>query len=156
MTKKEIVELNNQLTSFKHLRGNVKFPYGVNRNLRLLKGEVEDLEGVTKEYNEGRDKIIKSFYKVDEKTKAPLVENNRYQFTDIDKLNEALKQYEVEQKEFLDKYKEILKEEVQIELYKIDLSSLEDLYTVDGGGKDHPFSFSAFELEGLSAIIKEE
>jgi seryl-tRNA synthetase len=154
MKKKEVVALNRNLSEVKHLRGNIKFSYALNRNIGKLKPEIDALEETSKEYKEKRDELIKSFYKKDKKGE-PVVEDNHYVFTDQKKLEKALEKFEEEQKPFLDKYNEILEEEVKVDLYTVGLDCFEGLYVISKDNKHVPISFSAVELDMFDAIIKE-
>jgi hypothetical protein len=107
MTKEEIVNLYDSLTSCNNLSGK-KFSYCLARNLNLLKNNVIKFE-------EERKLLLESFSEKDE-TGKPIIKDNKYNIKDLDSYN----------KEF-----NTLKEEKEeVNLFKISMEEIPENITV--------------------------
>ena len=107
MTKQDLLNTFEALTKLGNIAG-VKFSYFVGRNINLLKPEVV-------KYNDDRKILLESCSEKDENGKLKTKENG----------DAILKDTEV----WAEKIKELLEEEVNIDLYKININDIPDTIT---------------------------
>lgn len=162
MTKREVgdfwLALNHR--SLGELKG-VKFSYGVAKNKIKIRGEInaldkakEDIESITKDYDEARIDILKEFADKDENGNPETFIDARrvVQFKIVEnrsKVEEKVEELQKEHKESIDKQEKekdifngILKEEVEVDVYMI---SIEDI----------PEDISVASMTNLTWMISE-
>jgi hypothetical protein len=153
MKRKEVLQLHNNLKNFENVKGNIMFSHMNNLNLDVVKSIVDDLTKMTKDYSEGKYKLVKELALKDDKGKF-ILEGNTYIFADKDTLTEALTKYNEDNKETLDKYKLILEEEVEVDLYKVGIEAFQGLYVTDKDGEKILIDLSPKELRSFELVIK--
>lgn len=129
ITKKDLGDLYQGLLSVDNLTG-VKFSYAVARNLSMLKSEMESLKkaiSMSKEFAEyefKRVELAESFAVVE--NGKPKVVNGEYEIKDeeafkvkFELLQHSYKEAIDGRKKQLSKLRELLKEEIEIDLYMI-------------------------------------
>lgn len=137
MKKKDILSLYKGLNSLGGLRG-VKFTYAVAKNIRVLHDEITSLEKAVEadeqfqEYDKKRVELAKEHAQKDEKGE-PKVENSQFVLEDQKAFE---KEHALLRDEYADtiakrenqlaEYKELLEEDVAVELHKINISQVPD------------------------------
>lgn len=140
MKKSEIIELYNGLSGVLGLVG-VTFGYSVNKNLAIIKPEIEALQKALTpsekflEYDAKRVEIVKKYAKKDEKQEFVLFDVGGRKSFDVAGQEEAVenevKPLKEEYKEAIElnekqmkEYNELLDKEAKIDLYKVKLENL--------------------------------
>ena len=155
MKKSDSIVLFQALNKLGNLAG-VKFAYAVNRNLALLKPELESLEKASapsEEYmkfeKEIRIPMVEKFAKKDDKGK-PIQKDNQYEIEDQKGLVKAFAKVKEENKEVFEarekqvlEYNELLKTDSDVVLFKISKDEL-------------PSNISVAQLNGIMAIVSED
>ena len=142
MTKRELLNLYISLNKLGHLQG-VKFAYGIAKNINILRPEVEAIQKAQDaapeyiKFDQERIDLAQSMANKDEKGNPEtngmsyaitLREDFDREFKKLqDKYDEAIKDREKQMGE----YEELLKEEVEVKLYKIKLSELPEAITTE-------------------------
>jgi len=157
ITKKELVEFSNALTRVGSLKGSVKWAAAVDRNVRYIKDEVENLTEAGKpvegalEFEKARNELCILHAEKGEDGKPKTNEDgttyniaNPAAFaTDMEELKakhaDVIKQQEAKNKEV----EELLKETVEIEVRKISLSIIPD-------------DISPAQISGLFPMLNDE
>lgn len=153
LTKQGILDLNAALNSCGNLTG-VKFAYAIARNKTKLKPEIEAMQEAYKasdsflQYDKERIELaIKHAKKIDGK---PQIENGEYVIEDKEKFDNDLKLLRETHREAIEArgkqekdFTELLKEEVEIDLYTIPPSYV-------------PENISANQMTGIISIVQEE
>ena len=117
MTNKKVLDLAEALEKVGNLKGE-KFVYCVARNNNLLRT-------ILKNYIEARKTLQESFAKKDEKGEPILLD-------DKDQFGRPTKKYDIEDtKTFNEKLEELLKEETEVKLYRMNQSDLPADITAD-------------------------
>ena len=117
MTNKSVLDLAEALEKVGNLKGE-KFVYCVARNNNLLRP-------ILKNYIEARKALQESFAKKDEKGEPILLD-------DKDQFGRPTKKYDIEDmKGFNEKLEELLKEETEVKLYRINQDILPADITAD-------------------------
>ena len=154
MTKQKLVELYQNLKNLGELKG-VKFAYGVAKNIGIIQPEIEALQKAinpTEDFSlfeKERIELAKNHSKKDDKGN-PIIENNQFIMEDTEKFSKEFEALKENHKEAIYKrekqtedYNNLLKEEIEINLYKIKIS-------------DVPQDISAKQLEGIFGIIEND
>lgn len=159
MKKSETIALYNGLNSVGNLTG-VIFSYGVNKNMSILKLEIEVLQkAITpskefNEYDEKRVEIVKEYAKKDEKGEFVLVEVNGRKSYDVDGREEEV---ENEIKPLKEEYKEAIEaQEKQIADYNALLETESDVKLHKVKLEDVPKDITAAQMNAIFAIITDE
>lgn len=136
MLKKDIISLYNGLNSVGSLVG-VIFGYAVNKNISIIKPEIEALQKVATpakeflEFDQKRIDIVKKYAKKDDKGDF-IVKDNQYDVGEnrelVEQEVEALKEenrvvIDARDKQ-INEYNTLLEEEVKVDLYKVKLESV--------------------------------
>jgi hypothetical protein len=135
--KSDIVVLYKTLQSLKELSSNVKFAYGVAKNLKIIDVEISPLieieqksMEIIREFETKRIELAKKYGKpIDEKQyKIDVNDHENYEsfMLDLEDLKIEYKSQLEEYENFQDEFKELLNEDVDIQLYKIDEKNLPD------------------------------
>ena len=153
MKNSALVSLFQNLSAIKGLHG-VKFNYSVAKNVRLLKGIIEDFESAIKtgdsylEYDRKRIELGKEHANKDEKGE-PIVIDGKFDVKDMSLFEQAYKELEEEYKEAISEHGKkieelnaLLEEESSVELHKISLD-------------DVPSDITTEQLAGIFDIINE-
>ena len=127
LEKEEIKNLNQGITLTQKIRDKYDqhFTYGLSKNLRFVKNEVESIADAEKEklkkYGEALDKLNEKYAKKNEKGSPEMTARGVTIDPDfVYDYNKALKKLDEETfKKVLDENKKFLKEKVDIELYLI-------------------------------------
>lgn len=155
MKKREIQSFYRTLTSLSNVRdkqGDITFPYAVSRNIKLLKDEVESIDTLLEEYRNELQKIVNKFVKKDKRGNT-IYKDGRVEYTDSEGLQKAIVEHDKKYKTTLDSLNKILEEEVEIELHKVDVKTLNSLVVVNDK-KEERVRFSARDLEILEPMLK--
>lgn len=156
MTKNEIIALFKALNSTGNLRG-VRFAYAVNKNINLLKPEVEAIEKslVSDEkfdkYDKERIELAKKYAVKEEngnpKTKVSEQDPNQQEFVmeDLNGFKNALRELQVTHKDAIEGREKYLEENVEIAFFPYRVK-LEDV----------PFDISTAQMSSIFAIISED
>jgi len=154
MTREELLTLAESFVNVKELVG-VKFAYAVSKNSKNLSEEVEACQKSMEpskgfiEYEEKRITLCKEHCDKDEKGE-PVVTDSHFvglkSNNGFDKAWGLLKSEYAEtieeREKMVEEYKEFLQEEVDVELYKVNL-------------EDVPEDISVEQLHGIMAIVEE-
>ena len=153
MKKGDLFALNAGLAACGGLKG-VKFAYAIAKNTSIVKKEVDIIQEAIKPskefqtYEEKRIQLAMDHAKKDPKGQ-PIIADNRYVIEDQAVFDEAIKNLREENKDVIDgqkksneEYEEMLKEEIEIELYKIGQDLL-------------PEDITASQVTGIMPIINE-
>jgi hypothetical protein len=154
MKNKDLYTLSQGLESVGNLVG-VTFGYAVNKNKRIIKGEIEVLEESIKtsegfsEFRKKQEEIVKKYAKKDEKGEF-IIKNFNYDIigneqeieTAIAPLKEEYKEVIEARETQIKGYNELLEKESGIKLYMV---KKEDL----------PKDITAKQLEGIFDIVEE-
>jgi hypothetical protein len=130
MKKSKIITMYQFFESNKisKIEGFIKFQYCILKNKRIIKEEFEALNTLIKPYEDARNKLIVKYAKKDDDKNLIIKDNNvTIEAADKDILNKELKILIEDNKELIDTYEELLKEEVNLEFYKISLSDITGL-----------------------------
>lgn len=153
MIKKEFVEIYRNLHQLGSLKG-VRFSYFVNKNINIMKPEVEALdkaleadEGFNK-FETERVELAKKHAKKDKKGK-PVIEDNGFVLEDtkeFDKefttLKETHKESYAKREKQIEDYNNMLREEIKFEFHKIKI-------------EDMPEDISTAQMNGIYDLIQE-
>lgn len=153
LTKEEVLELNDGIKALSKVKADPRFSYGVSKNKRIIRDEVESLEETIKpsddfvEYEKERVKLVESLAKRDDKgspriIRVPVVGKSgeqsfdtRYDVDENDpKFKSELKKLKSKYKDSIDTQKEkestfekMLKEKITLDLYGIQLDLVPDI-----------------------------
>lgn len=151
LKKSEIVSLHNGLMAVLKLTG-VVFGFAVNKNLAIIKSEIESLQKALTpsdkfmEYDNKRVEIVKKYAKKDEKGQPVLetdakTQKQNFIIDDLKGLEEEVKPLKEEYKETISEYEnqikdynDLLETTSDIELYKVKLGDLPKDITVEQQG----------------------
>ena len=161
MTKEELLLLNQGLQKVLHLSG-VKFAYAINRNLDILKPEMEALEKAAKpsedylKFDAERIELVEKYAEKDEKGKAKqvpmatnpqqteyVIEEGKQKELDKEfgKLKEKHKEAIEAREKQVKEYNELLKTETtKLEFHKVNIS-------------DIPNQINGIQMNGIKDII---
>lgn len=158
LTKQQVIELQSALNSVGNLSG-VKFAYAVARNKAKIQGEIEAITAAQKaspefaEFEEKRIELAKKYAKKNDKGEFELIdgpEGKSFSVEDKDGFNKEFESLKAEYKETLDArekqkvdFENLLKEEIELDLYTIPFSSV-------------PEDIKADQMSGLLPIIEED
>ena len=132
MKNKDLFNLFNSLCNLSNLKG-IKFSYGIIKNKKNIKNEIEILQNIIKpsqefiEFDKEREKLCKKYSKKDEKGEI-IIKNNNYDIKseckeifnkEFDDLKEQNKEFIIKREKQLEEYNKLLEEECNIELHKI-------------------------------------
>jgi hypothetical protein len=134
VTKKELIKIWNTLEGLSNTQLNRRFSYGIVRNKKILKDEIESLQEAQtpgkdyQQYNIERITLCELLADKDEDGQA-VHENGEYVFTENRaELDEKMKELVAKNKECIDDFQQkekefssILAEEVELEVYKMSL-----------------------------------
>ena len=134
MTKSELFELYVGLKSITNLKG-VKFNHAIARNINKIEPEIKALQKsleASDEFNEYEKKRVELAKEHAKKVDGePLLENNRYIMEDKEAFDKAFEEFKLDYTEVIEArekqaedYNELLEEDTDIELYKIDLENI--------------------------------
>ena len=152
MTKQKALDIYNTLNTLGELKG-TRFAYGVSKNVNKLQPEINALQksfAASEEflaYDKERVELAKEY---SHKIKGePVIIEGRYDIEDQDKFDKELEKLQKKHKKAVEErekqfkeFQEILKEEVEIDLYKIKIS-------------DVPQEITARQMNGILEIIEE-
>ncbi len=159
MTNLELIQFYNTLHSVGDLQG-VKFAYAVSKNIYTIKPHIEALQASVasteefQQYEKERVELAKKHAKknkegnpitntnLDNNTQSYEIENEDKFQKELEKLQEKHKNALQEREKQIEKYKELLQEEANIELHKIKV-------------KDLPEKITPQQMTGLFPIVEE-
>jgi len=139
MTKEELLNLNYGMKNLSNLQENMKFSYGLTKNKRMIKNDVEVLDETREKlytaidwYTEFQEKAREININFQKKIKEEIDPTKKKQLEDAnikeikkmeDKNPKLLKDFEEKREEF----NKFLKEEIEIELFKIKQENFPEL-----------------------------
>lgn len=145
ITRTALMNLANKLATLadKNL-GNVKATYAISRTIKAISNEVSTIESlkekVTKEFEDARTEIcIKHCDKNEDG--SPKIEDDNYVGLPNDAFTEELKALIAEHQPKIDEFNDFLKEEVEVDLFKLDVELL-------------PSNTTALDMMTLEPILK--
>ena len=149
-----MLSFNQTLLSFQNVRGNVKFSYAIAKNTKLMEVEVEAITNLTKEYDEKVINLIREYAVKDDDGQIVFedAQRNLPKYTNREELETKLEELYMEYKETVDEVEKIKDEDIDIDFYKIPLSSFEGLYIMNGEKKTD-IQLSAAELSIFEPMI---
>lgn len=141
LKKEEIVNLWNIIEILNKIKSNVKFTYGIVKNKKIIQSEVEAIKETLKsserfeEYERNRIKLCSQMSEKNEDNK-PIIINNEFKIQNIKlfkiMLNKLVEEYQEDidlESEKNKQIKNFLQEEVEVELYKINLEYFPEVTT---------------------------
>jgi len=153
MNKKEVLDVNTFLKGLESARSeNILFAYGINKNIKATQDEVDSLKKVIEPFETAKNDLVFKFYKKDDKGNV-VMKGNQPEFTDYSKLEEELNTLIKEHEKLLKDYENLLLEESDIELYKMPIEALENIFVFKNGEKVK-ISLSPKEFNILQLMIK--
>ena len=146
MKKSEVLSLATELAKLVDKDvGNVKAAYAIARNIKIIAPIVSDLESlkekVTKEFEDARTALCELHADKDEDGKVK-VENDQYVGLPNDEFSDALKELIESHQPRIQEFNDLLQEDEDVELYKVDIENL-------------PSTLTAQQMLVLFSIIKE-
>ena len=157
ISKTKLIDLNNILQELQKITYNKSFSYLINRNINKIKPEVDVIYSITKpsekllDYEKKRLKICESYCERNEDG-SPKMENNVFVFSkeNKEKVLELLSLLFKDNEKIIEEHNkqqneidEILKEEIEIEIYPISFNLF-------------PNTISSKQIDILLPIIKEK
>lgn len=145
ITRTALLNLANKLATLadKDL-GNVKASYAISRTIKAISQEVSTIESlkekVTKEFEDARTEVCVKHCEKDEDGNAK-VENDNYVGIPNEAFNTDLQALIEEHQPKIEEFNAFLKEEVEVDLFKLDVETL-------------PSNTTAMDLITLSPILK--
>lgn len=154
--RSDLFLMQNAVNALAHVKGSCKFAYALAKNKKFLDDEVNLMrEGVNPKqdfiaYEKARIALCEKFAEKDENDKPKIaggqyqgLENNKKFQAEMGKLVEEYKEKIEERKAQLESFNEMIKEEVELEMWAIKLGEI-------------PNEISADQIGVLTSLIVEE
>lgn len=125
MTRNELLNFASLISKLNEMElNNVKTSYGIAKNIKLIADEVNATEKIrnkiTEEFENKRIEICEKFAEKDEEGNAKIV-NNNYIGIPNEMFNKEMDTFKAEYQPKIDELIEFLKEDVELDLYKMKL-----------------------------------